>query len=196
MLELIIVIVVIGILAAMAVPRFQRDNLQEVTEQILKDIRYTQHLAMTDDVYDATTNNWYLARWQIQFLACGAYRVYSDTNKGGACDVNEAAVDPYTGLLLYSNGTCNRNIARDSENIFLADRYDVTALNFTGGCNGVQSIGFDTFGRPYSSVNTAASSTGNLMQQDCNVTITVSGNDSVVITIEKETGYARVTKWN
>ncbi|WP_300367295.1 prepilin-type N-terminal cleavage/methylation domain-containing protein, partial [Hydrogenimonas sp.] len=46
MLELIIVIVVVGILSAIMIPRFSDDKLREAADQIMSHIRYTQHLAM------------------------------------------------------------------------------------------------------------------------------------------------------
>ena len=52
MLELVFVIVIIGILAAAIIPRMDRDSIYEASEQLLSHIRYTQHLAMTDNIYD------------------------------------------------------------------------------------------------------------------------------------------------
>jgi len=49
MIELILVIVVLGILAALAMPRVDRDSRQEAADNILSAIRYTQHLALMDN---------------------------------------------------------------------------------------------------------------------------------------------------
>jgi prepilin-type N-terminal cleavage/methylation domain-containing protein len=49
MLELIFVIIVIGILAVLAMPSFNKNSLAEAAEQVAGHIRYTQHLAMVDD---------------------------------------------------------------------------------------------------------------------------------------------------
>ena len=46
MIELVFVIVVIGILAALALPRIDRDLRQEAKDNLLSAIRYTQHLAL------------------------------------------------------------------------------------------------------------------------------------------------------
>ncbi|MGD9717776.1 MAG: type II secretion system protein, partial [Sulfurimonadaceae bacterium] len=45
MLELVFVIVVIGILAAVIIPRMDRDNASEAAIELQSQIRYAQHLA-------------------------------------------------------------------------------------------------------------------------------------------------------
>ncbi|MBN2895607.1 MAG: type II secretion system protein [Campylobacterales bacterium] len=94
MIELVFVIVVIGILSAVLIPRMERDSLREAALQVASHIRYTQHLAIVDDKYipdtsfsdepavkiancqgDPTINTrdecharyWYLGRWTIRF---------------------------------------------------------------------------------------------------------------------------------
>ena len=54
--EAIIVIVVIGILAAVAMPRLETDNLQEAADKMISAIRYTQHLALIDNKYIPNKN--------------------------------------------------------------------------------------------------------------------------------------------
>ncbi|BCD60637.1 hypothetical protein NitYY0814_C1419 [Nitratiruptor sp. YY08-14] len=66
MYELIIVIVTIGILAAVALPRLKTNTLQEETLKVVDYIRYTQHLAMVDDKYDPKSANWQQNAWCVQ----------------------------------------------------------------------------------------------------------------------------------
>ena len=198
--ELVIVIVVIGILTILIIPRIKQDRLQQATEQVLRHIRYTQHLAMNEDMYNHNTNQWYKKRWQIQFTKClntNVYRIYSDKNFAGSCDISEAAIDPYSNLSLYfSNGSCGQISGRDDKSLNLTLTYDISNITFTGGCPNIKSIGFDILGRPYSSVNTSPSSTDKLMYQNCLIKLYLSSGESATITIEKETGYSRVTKWS
>ena len=56
-LELVFTIIVIGILASAVIPRMDRDNLFEMSEQVLSHIQYTQHLALTHNVYDVTLDS-------------------------------------------------------------------------------------------------------------------------------------------
>ncbi|MGB5964879.1 MAG: type II secretion system protein [Sulfurimonadaceae bacterium] len=67
MLELIIVIIVAGILAAVMIPRLERDNLRMAANQVVRHIQYTQHLSMVNDVYDADDVNWSRRYWKIAF---------------------------------------------------------------------------------------------------------------------------------
>ncbi len=68
MIELVFVIVVLGILAALALPRIERDIRQEAADNILSAIRYTQHLALTDNKTDPFDPNWQNKLWKIQFI--------------------------------------------------------------------------------------------------------------------------------
>ena len=67
MLELVIVITVLGILAALAIPRMQRDLRQEAADNLVSAIRYTQHLAMMDDKTDPGNSMWQRRYWHIRF---------------------------------------------------------------------------------------------------------------------------------
>ncbi|WP_258030695.1 pilus assembly FimT family protein [Campylobacter concisus] len=69
MIELIFVIVVVGILAAIMIPKLNRNASREAANQILTHIRYTQHLAMQDDKYVQSVDEklWFKMRWGITF---------------------------------------------------------------------------------------------------------------------------------
>ncbi len=83
LIELVMIIIIVSIIAVAAYERINSGSqIQEVTDQLIKHIRYTQHLAMTDDVYipsanfseyaNGITQNrevqfWYKKRWQIVF---------------------------------------------------------------------------------------------------------------------------------
>lgn len=164
LIELIFVIVLIGILAVSATSRFTNDTLQTAADQIINHIRYTQHLAMTDDKYRPSaalsefngagaTNNaqsWYKSRWQLRFsnTATGsggrwAYTIYSDqpgttTNDyDGKPGLNEIAVDPHDATKLMSGGYATivaEGDANRNETMDLGQTYDITGVAFTGGC--------------------------------------------------------------
>ena len=67
MIELVFVIVVLGILAALALPRMDRDLRQEAKDNLLSDICYTQHLALTDNKTNPADPNWQSKLWKITF---------------------------------------------------------------------------------------------------------------------------------
>jgi len=196
MIELVFVIVVMGIIAAVALPRFESDNVQNAMDQILSDIRYTQHLALVDNVIDPTNSKWQRAFWSIRFVGCDAktnwyYNVGSDTDCEGNIDTEEAAIDPRTGEPLV--GACAA--ASKKSKIYITNKFGINAINFSGGCynNTGQSIGFDSFGRPH--VGFTGSITPNyssIMTSDCNMTFSFDNDSNMTIQINKETGYASI----
>jgi len=92
MLELIFVIVVIGILTSVIIPRTQTNSLEQAANQVVEHIRYTQHLAMVDDRYDVNDNEWYKEKWQFIYGKSNsssrdtggyyAYSIFSDNALG------------------------------------------------------------------------------------------------------------------
>ena len=188
MLELVFVIVVIGIISAMVIPRMDRDSLFEATNQTLNHIKYTQHLAMTQDVYSDTDNAWFMRRWQMQFYACGGYVIHSDSNPvlgvaPGAPALADAAIDPQTGKRLFTTNTCQEDPAY-YDKISLEQNFGITNITLSATCGG-SDIAFDTLGRPYSNI----SAVNGVLKQDCDIRLTsASGNE--IIRIHPETGYA------
>lgn len=70
--ELIIVILVVGILALIALPKASKDPLPLAVDQVMTDIRYTQRLAMNDSMVDPTDETWPMRRWRIDFTSSPA----------------------------------------------------------------------------------------------------------------------------
>ena len=124
MIELIIVIVVAGILAAVMIPRLERDPTREAANEVVRHIQYAQHLAMVDDVYDAGNGTWYANRWKIVFNGTD-YNVNSGL---------EEATDPLT-----------KSTFGD------LTEYNLDSITLTGGCTS-SSIVFDNFGKPHTSI--------------------------------------------
>ncbi|KYJ86286.1 pilus assembly FimT family protein [Sulfurovum riftiae] len=196
MIELTLVIVVIGILAALALPRLDRDLRQGAKDNILAAIRYTQHLALVDDKTDPRDANWQQELWTIRFSADGDgryfYTISSNADHGGNVDKNETAIDPINGKYIY-NAAGDSTIDNDeSPNLFLGKKYGVDSVAFGGGCSGSTHIAFDHLGRPFKSgIFSASNPYDGYMTTDC--TITVGFEDTsitnIVFTIEKETGY-------
>lgn len=98
MIELVFVIVVIGILSAVFIPRMERDSVVEAAIQVASHVRYAQHLAMVDDKYVPNPNmstqanaasrllearEWYKGRWHIFFSPTAngtiSYSIMSDS---------------------------------------------------------------------------------------------------------------------
>lgn len=197
MLELIFVIVLVGILSYFAASGFSRNSLREAADQVISHIRYTQHLAMMDDKFDANNSSWFIEKWQVRFrLLLGEYGyvVFSDKDHNKNADLNEVAIDPLSskeidGFRDYgaANLTKKYGITDVASSCYANDGSLVTANK------GV--ISFDSLGRPYNGVSNATAPLQYLMQNDCNITL---GNSegNVTITITKETGYTYISSQN
>jgi prepilin-type N-terminal cleavage/methylation domain-containing protein len=203
MIELVFVIVVLGILAALALPRMDRDLRQEAADNILSAIRYTQHLALNDDKTDPFNPidpNWQKELWTIRFSLDGAgryfYTVSSNTDHGTNVSIDEAAIDPINGKYMYSSDSTID--ANESPNIFLGKKYGIDDVDFSNcqtianGTNTSKHVAFDQLGRPHKGVfNTATNDYRTVMTADCTVTFSFQdGSDDLIISIAKETGYA------
>ena len=201
MLELVFVIIVLGILASLVMPRLERDLKQEAADNILSNIRYTQHRAILDYKHAFNKPKWQQRFWKIMFAPClnGElfYRVGSDDNMSstGLFTKNEAAIDPTNGKPMYwaNNDDCsNGGDGTVSKNIFISNKYGVTAVDTTG-CNNVSHIGFDHLGRLHQSFGASTSANySSYVDASCRFTFTMSDGDTFSIDIEPETGYAQI----
>lgn len=198
MIELILVIVVLGILAAIALPRLDRDYTQDAADSILSNIRYTQHLALMDYKHKFDNPKWQQRFWKIMFAPCANgdmfYRIGSDDNMSGSglFEKREAAIDPINGRPIYmanNDANCDADTTVSSE-IFLSKRFGLTAID-TSNCNNLAHIGFDHLGRPHQGFGASASADyGDYMDTNCTFHFTMSSGDTFDITIAQETGYA------
>lgn len=201
MIELVFVIVVLGIIASLALPRMDRDLRQEAADNILSAIRYTQHLALNDDKTNPFINDWQKSLWTIRFSNDGDhYTIGSDMDREGNIDKAEAAIDPVNGKYMYNNSANPQ--ADESSNIFLNKKYGITTIAITAGCTNTAGtaistlhIAFDNFGRPFRGVSAATNNYDRYVNQDCNLTFSATNtfpDEPIVINISRETGYAYI----
>ena len=201
MIELIMVIIVLGILTALAIPRLNRDLTQEAADDILSQIRFTQHMALVDDKHRFNQPDWQRSFWRIMFSSCSdgslAFRIGSDSDRsGGGFTAAEAALDPINGRPFHfaNNGDCD--LTTISPNIRIGKKYGITAIAGKGGCNNIQNIGFDHLGRPHVGFEDSNIPNYNsYMTNTCTFTFTINDNN-FSIDIEPETGYAHITGQN
>ena len=202
MLELVFVVVVLGILAAMAIPRLDQDIKQEAADSILSDIRYTQHLALNDDKHSFSNPNWQRAFWRIGFNNCSGgtgifeYIGSDDNMNGGTLANKEAATDPANGKkMIWSTGsTCSDGgDAATSDRIFLSHKFGINNISYSGCGNNNQYIGFDHLGRPHSGfAGSTVPNYGSYLTTTCTITFNMDNGDDFNITIQPETGYAQI----
>jgi Tfp pilus assembly protein FimT len=209
MLELVFVIVIIGILSTFINPSFQRDTLTEATNQIVSHIRYTQHLAMMDNKFDATDPNWFQKRWQIEFTNSEAgapnggnsvYSIFTDDDEDGIMDKGtvEMAQNPKNSNQFLTGWMSTDNSFREdmyTKSLDISDTFGITNVGFSAGCGlNTTRILFDHVGRPYgtdTSITSLADSTSRLLTAQCQITFT-NGDENKTVLIEPETGYTHV----
>ena len=176
MLELVFVIVVIAILASLAIPRMERDYRSEARRNIVSALRYTQHMALIDDVRDPFDSSWQSKMWHISFAADGSN--YTISSNGSF------AVDTTDGKLV--DGT-----ATGTPHARLGKKYGISGVSRSGGCTGTL-VAFDTLGRPHGSLPNAgtAPNYASYMSSDCVLTFSFTQTDisDLVVTIAQETG--------
>lgn len=207
MIELVMVILVLGILAALALPRLERDIRQEAADSILSAIRYTQHMALMDNVSDSASAQWQRSFWRIGFEGCSDngifYYIGSDKDRQGDIDVanQEAASDPSNGMPMM--GSNLKPCASDAQagispDIFITKKYGISdgRITYSGGCtNAAQHIAFDYMGRPHTGITGSnLPNYSTVLHADCNLTFSFddSSFDPFSIIIERETGYAYI----
>lgn len=207
MLELIMVIVVMGILAAIAIPRVERDIRQEAGDNILSAIRYTKHMALMDDVTDPRYNDWQRSFWRFGFQKCSDngyfYTVSSDESREGNIDAGEEAVDPINGFKLNGNNAldCMKAVHDGSSpNIFITKKYGISSpsgVTFSNcGTSTANYIGFDHMGRPHRGFSGSSGSStpdySTVLHTDCTITLKFDDTsiEDIVITVEKQTGHS------
>ena len=200
MIELIFIIVVVGILAAVAIPRIDRDNLIELVDQVTTHIRYTQQLAMMDNVYDGSDEHWYRGYWRIQFSnsADGGegwkYSVYKDLPgySGNLNSEREVARDPQNEQRFLTSGasgfSANTDSKKMNKKLNLKNTYDIQKIDFDKNCGG-QAIAFDSKGRPHGAPQKAKNPYDKVLHTPCIITFTDSGDRSIQIAVQPETGF-------
>lgn len=190
-LELVFVIMAIGILAVLAMPRFDFDPLGRAAEQVAGHIRYTQHLAMVDDKYDPLDETWYEKRWQIRFLhntGTYYYDIFADEDKEGNSNEGEEAVDPLSHERLGSGNTMNT----PTDAVNLTKRYNISNISGTCVTGGTNKLGFDYLGRPYLGVSAGIYSNP-VPSGGCTIVLQHATEGNATITVAAETGYVSIS---
>ena len=190
MIELIFIIVVVGILAAVAIPRVERNGLIEAADQLAAHIRYTQQLAMGDNKFSATDPNWHRKLWRIQFLGT-RYSVWSDNNFNSTPNANEYAVDPMNPAKLLTSAGNGTTTTQQNKKLDLGATYSIANIALSGGCNNFNYIAFDLKGRPMA-IN-RDQLYRNLYTTACIITLTNEAGETAQIFVQPETGYVGAT---
>ena len=220
MLELVFVIVVVGILVAIMIPRTESTKLQEAAIQLVSHIRYTQHLAMLDDKFKSNDSSWYKKRWQLKFArGIGtnnkwSYVIFSDTSGTGNPDPDEVATNPLDGNKKLTGGSTGATMIHTGDSsatakMNIGEKFGILDVDFSSACrtgSTSKNLLFDNLGRPlrgndrdYLSSYDSVSTTNILVDSGCTITIcsvsdcnSATQKEKVTISVEKETGYIHI----
>ena len=199
LLEIILVIVVIGILATLAMQSFSSNALTQATEQVASHIRYAQHLAMVDNAYTQnSTVTWQNNRWQIHFEDSNIgnqhkiYLLYRNKDGQTNEDDDELARDPLTGKLMSGKLLDNPKYMNIMD---LTETYGIKNIIFSSSCHYSSAsatsnrLVFDNYGRPYYYANSTHRNPLEFrLKSNCVITL-VGKEGNSTITVRPTTGY-------
>jgi prepilin-type N-terminal cleavage/methylation domain-containing protein len=207
MLEFLVVLVVIAILAVAIIPDMKSNKLREAAVQVVSHIKYTQHLAMVDDKFNASDNKWYKKRWQIIFAKTGGavrYTIFSDFSATGNPDESEIAKNPQNNIKVLSGGHSNLHASFDNnltEQLNLTATYNINSYKLRGGCL-YSRVAFDNMGRPIKrdlSTSVKSYQSTRIIKNKCIIDLCITDNcadasisEKISIAIEPETGYTHI----
>jgi type II secretory pathway pseudopilin PulG len=156
LLELVLVVVLIGFLYTLFIPKKQENRLQELTNRVSLYLSYIRYKALIDDKY-LNDDLWHKKRWTMKFFRCqneGIYfSIYSDENGKGHPNQDESLKDPLTNKYIYSSNYCEEN-NENSKYTLLTKSFDIDKVNIS--CNDTDSLGqisFGNDGRVYSKLS-------------------------------------------
>lgn len=213
MIELIFIIIIVGILALVATPRLNDNNLRLAADQLMSHIRYTQHLAMQADKFDPNDADWFKKRWQLIVIREGteknklgsegevAYTIFEDTAGGstGNPDLTEIAKNPLNPEKLLTGGVNNIKTSdkRATSELNLGKKYGIKEVTFSNTCSvtGSRRVIFDYLGRPMKgnlATYTSSYQKDRLISAPCEITLEHKNGENITITIEPETGFVDI----
>ncbi len=174
--ELIIVIVVIGILAAVTIPRLGTDSLSKATTVFIDTLRFAQHLALVDDKYIPSkelssfsnptkkkkdTKFWFKKWWIFYINDKNDHPilvVFSDKPSGS--NNNEYNVYPYHSEIAYDGATGKKKMGKAfngttdkkyiDKKLDLYSSFGVQKVIIDSPCRHyIDRLSFDELGRPH-----------------------------------------------
>ena len=204
MIELVMVIVVLGILSALAIPRLKSDVRSGAMDNIYSALQFTRHLALIDNRTDPTDANWQQELWTIAFASYEdddgnreyTYSICSNKDHNGAFKKLECAIDPANGKYFYNRNSDKEIDIDESPNVFLGKNFGVKDIIFSGGCS-KKYLAFDNLGRPFiDGIYTKKAFYSGVMVRDCKITVKFEDTDieDIEFSIKKETGFVEIVK--
>lgn len=216
LLELCFVIVILGIVFAVAKLSFKDNKLDLAAKQILNDLAYTRNLALIQNAFKNTSKSeWFKSRWQLYFIRSKSatnneqtYTIFLDKNADGNAnigksDVNldrEIAVDilnPQKLMNSGQSGVIDKDDERVSARFNIQKSYGVERVEFKGACAAMTRIIFDEFGRVHSPLRTANKPYEKVLfhKNEACVIKLIAKDEALCIVIDTLSGYAYLAEF-
>ncbi len=198
LLEILLIITLLLIISAFINLNQPINKLELATKRLALYLKETRYKALVDDKYNHEDQLWHKMRWTLKFFRCNKndggiyYIVYSDKNKKGHPNVDEALDDPLTNRKIYSTNQC-KETSEYSKYTLLTKEFDVVGIDMT--CNktsGLGQISFGSDGRVYSKLS---SNDGDFYEYEiknkCIIKVIDKNSKEISIEIYAKTGYVR-----
>jgi len=200
MIELIMVIVVMGILSALAIPKLNSDTRVGARDNIYSALQFTRHLGLIDNRTNPENVRWQMELWTIAFSSSKkgeTYTICSNQDNNSKFKKSECVIDPANGKYFFNvNGDTDIG-ADESPNSFLGINFGVAKVLFSDGCAGAKYIAFDNLGRPFiGGIYKKADLYSKVMTRDCTLKVKFKDTDleDLEFSIKKETGFVEIVK--
>ncbi|MBL3519708.1 type II secretion system protein [Arcobacter lanthieri] len=195
LIEFVIVIILLGIIYSVFIPKKNISKLDEVTNRILIYLNFTRFKALSNDIY-SEEQLWHKKRWTMKFFRCreseggGIYfSIYSEDNDTGHPNQRESLKDPLTNKYIYSSNYCRTN--NENSKFVLLKNYDIKDVNIS--CNNTTSLGQISFGEDgkiYSRLSNLVSGSYEYeIKNPCIIKFISNSNDFREIIIHQDTGF-------
>ena len=200
MIELIMVIVVMGILSALAMPQLDSDTRIGARDNIYSALQFTRNLALIDNRTNPEEDKWQQELWTIAFSSSSkgeTYSIGSNQNYENGFSQKECAIDPANGKYFYASNVGKDIGENQSPNVFLGINFGVDKVLFSDGCSGAKHIAFDNLGRPFvGSTFSKKPLYSKVMTRDCKMIVKFKDTDleDLEFSIKKETGFVEIVK--
>ncbi|WP_418179686.1 type II secretion system protein [Aliarcobacter lanthieri] len=199
LIEFVTVIILLGIIYSIFIPKKNISKLDEVSNRILIYLNFTRFKALSDDVY-SEEQLWHKKRWTMKFFRCreseggGIYfSIYSENNDTGHPNQKETLKDPLTNKYIYSSNYCRLN--NENSKFVLLKNYDIKDVDIS--CNNTTSLGQISFGedgKVYSKLSNLVSGIYEYeIKKPCKIKFISNSNEFREIIIHQDTGFIELS---
>ena len=196
LLELIFVITILVLIGFFFNIKTKDNNIDNAANRLVLYLKQTRYQSLIENQKDSEETLWHKKRWTLKFFRCRKnaggiyYAIYSDRNKAGHPNLDEALIDPLTKRRIYSSNKCETT-SLTSKYVLLTKEFNIVDINMS--CNSTTSLGqisFGNDGRVYSKLSAYDDEEYEYeIANKCEIELKSDKNITRTIIIEPKTGY-------